>query len=78
MKKGEVKRGFKAFRNTYKDDARALKRLRNCDTCKFQYQDEDTREEVCHNNNVTKFDMVQEENKTYCTYWTPVWAKEER
>jgi rubredoxin len=77
MQRGQVKRGFKAFRNSVKNDRNALRRMRNCKTCKYFYPEDESPEEVCHNNSVTKFDMVYDENVTYCTYWTPNWVKDE-
>lgn len=76
LEKGQVKRGFKAFRSEVKSDKNALRRLRNCKTCKDLYPEEGEKEEVCHNNSVTKFDMVHDGTLTYCTYWKPNWVEE--
>lgn len=76
MEKGTVKKGFKAFRNNIKDDNRKLKQIRNCNTCKYLFKDPDSKEEICHNNSVTSYDMVNEGNIKYCTFWTPVWHKD--
>jgi hypothetical protein len=77
MEKGTIKKGFKAFRNNVKDDNRKLQSLRNCKSCKYLYKDDDVAtEEVCHNNSVTSYDMVDDGNIKYCTFWTPVWHKD--
>lgn len=76
MEKGTIKKGFRAFRSNLKDDNRKLKQIRHCKSCKYYYKDEDTEEEVCHNNSVTSYDMVEKDNLKYCTFWTPVWHKE--
>lgn len=68
MKKGELKRGFKAFRSNAKSNSGTLKRIRSCKSCKF-YDDI----ELCTNNSVTKFDYIEEDNNSYCCYWTPTW-----
>lgn len=77
MEKGAIKKGFKAFRDNVKGDNRKLQSLRNCKSCKYLYKDDDVAtEEVCHNNSVTSYDIVEDGNIKYCTFWTPVWHKD--
>lgn len=76
MKQGTVKRGFKAFRKTVDKDDRKLRAIRNCNNCKYEYSDEGEKEEYCHNNSVTKFDMVDDGTKKFCTYWKPNWIND--
>ncbi len=77
MERGDIKKGFKAFRNNVKDDNRKIQSLRNCKSCKYLYKDDDVAtEEVCHNNSVTSYDIVEDGNTKYCTFWTPVWHKD--
>jgi hypothetical protein len=76
LDKGQVKRGFKAFRGQVKNDRNAMRRIRSCKTCGSNYPSEESEEDTCHNNSVTSFDMVTEGDTTYCTFWTPSWEKE--
>lgn len=77
MKKGQVKRGFKSFRSTVKEDKNGLRRIRNCKTCKFFYPEEGEQEDICHSNSVTKFDIVQEGDLIFCAYWMPSWERDQ-
>lgn len=77
MEKGQVKKGFKPFRKQIEGSNSALRNVRECKTCKYFSNDEESEEEICHNNSVSKYDMTTEESgKTYCTYWTPDWHKD--
>lgn len=76
MEKGVIKKGFKAFRSTIKDDNKKLRQIRACSSCLYQHKSEDDHEEICHNNSVTPFDMVEEGNVKYCTFWKPSWHKD--
>lgn len=54
------------------------KELMSCQTCNYFYQESDDNPvEVCHNSNVTEFDMVNAENRVYCSLWQPVNGKNE-
>lgn len=64
MKKGERKRGFNQFRKQVRDKSTTARQVANCKSCKFF-----NAKEECTNSNVTSFDMVQEEHRTYCTFW---------
>jgi hypothetical protein len=64
MKRGERKRGFNQFRKQVRDKAHMSRNVANCKSCKFFNSDEE-----CTNPNVTEFDMVKEESRTYCTFW---------
>lgn len=76
MERGTIKKGFRVFRNTVKNDYRRLKQIRSCTTCKYFYKDKNSNEEICHNNSVTSYDMTETSNTKYCTFWTPVWIKD--
>lgn len=71
MEKGQVKRGFKHFRNTIKNNPKAIKNIRSCTSCMYFYEDD--LGECCHNNSVTKFDVVEDGERVYCSYWTANW-----
>lgn len=64
MKRGERKRGFNAFRKQVRDKPMKMRQVQNCLSCRFL---DDNKE--CGNPNVTSYDMVYEEHKTYCTFW---------
>lgn len=64
MKKGERKRGFNQFRKTVRDKPSSAKYMADCKSCKFLNQNDE-----CTNSNVTSYDMVTTEEKTYCTFW---------
>lgn len=57
-------RGFNQFRKSVRDKQYMAKSVANCKSCKYLDGDE-----VCTNSNVSKFDMIEEENKTYCNFW---------
>lgn len=65
MKKGERKRGFNSFRKTVRDKPTTSRHVANCMSCKFFNSDSE-----CTNPNVTQYDMVVEDHKTYCSFWT--------
>jgi hypothetical protein len=64
MKRGERKRGFNQFRKQVRDKKGTARQVANCLSCKFY-----TKEEECNNPNVTEFDMVYEDHRTFCTFW---------
>lgn len=64
MKKGERRRGFNQFRKTIRDSSLKARLVADCKSCKF-FNSKDE----CTNGEVTSFDMVQDGNKTYCTFW---------
>lgn len=64
MKAGERRRGFNAFRKQVRDKQTTARVVANCQSCKFL-----NHEDECTNNNVTEYDMVHADNKTYCNYW---------
>ena len=76
MTKTKLGRGFKAFRKEVKDTQYKLKNIRDCRSCNYYYEDTGGDEEYCHNNAVTSYDLVNDENKSYCSFWQPVWIKE--
>lgn len=53
------------------------KGLMSCQTCNFFYQGEGDEYDVCHNDNVTEWDMVDVEFGTTCSLWQPVNGKNE-
>ena len=63
----KITKGFKKVRELVSERG---KYVANCNSCRMFYQGEDDAEECCHNNEVTKFDMVEEENKSFCTFWS--------
>ena len=79
MKNGDVKRGFKNFRKNVTSNQNRLRQIRSCTSCKYYHEedDSDSNEEICHNNAVTSYDMVEEGNVKFCSFWTPIWHKEE-
>lgn len=64
MKKGERKRGFNQFRKQVRDKQGTARVVANCQSCQFFNADEE-----CTNGQVTKYDMVYEDSKTYCNFW---------
>lgn len=73
MRQGEVKRGFKPFRQKVEKSRNAVDSIKNCKTCKYFNEDDE-----CTNSSVTSFDMVKDPIKKveFCTFWTPSWYKE--
>lgn len=61
MKPGEFKRGFKHF--TKHIDGKE-KYIASCTSC-ADWDDK----EGCQNPNVLAYDMIDEDNRTYCNYW---------
>lgn len=51
--------------------------LMSCQTCNYFYQGDNDEYEVCHNSNVTEWDMVNAETRTFCSLWQPVNGKNE-
>lgn len=51
--------------------------MMSCQTCNYFYQDENDDYEVCHNQNVTRFDIIDTEFGTTCSLWQPVNSKNE-
>ncbi|AEZ50492.1 hypothetical protein F400_gp045 [Bacillus phage BCD7] len=64
MKKGERKRGFNQFSKHLRDSPSKAKHVANCQSCVF-FNDDDE----CENTSVTEWDLVKEENRTYCVFW---------
>jgi len=77
MERGELKRGFKPLEHKLKD-TKGLKSIRDCNNCFYMYSDGESKEEYCHNNGVTSYDMCEESNKKYCTFYLPPWSNKER
>ena len=76
MKKGQIEKGFKPYRSIVQEKQGTLKRLRSCSTCESYFSDRGSKEEECHNSNVTKFDVtVEDDGTTYCTFWRPIGMK---
>ena len=61
--------GYKAVRKRMNEYRRGLM---SCQTCNFFYQGENDDYDVCHNNNVTRFEVVETEFGTTCSLWQPV------
>ena len=57
-------RGFNQFRKNVRDKQYIAKSVANCKSCR--YLDD---EGVCGNPSVSKFDLIEEEHKTYCNFW---------
>ena len=51
---------------------------RSCFNCDFYYQAVGDKEEVCQNDNVSKYDMTVTENNAYCIYWAPIKGKKDK
>ena len=72
--KGLFKRGFKPiFRKLMKRS----KYVMGCESCRYFYKGKGDDEELCQNENVTEWDMVNNERTIYCTYWTPCGGEED-
>ena len=65
---GKVKRGFGGLKKQLEGKGNYVA---DCKSCYYFYQDQGEPEEMCHNTNVTKFDMAYDEdkNRTFCTFW---------
>lgn len=63
------KQGYKPIR---KEMSKRHRGLMCCKTCNFFYQGENDEYDVCHNDNVTEWDMVEVEFGTTCSLWQPV------
>jgi hypothetical protein len=72
MKKGETGRGFNSFRKHVEKKGNS-RYFASCQSCKFHDD-----EEGCQNNEVTAFDVVKEEGRTYCAYWRGLEAESSR
>ena len=46
--------------------------IQDCSNCQFFDVADGEKYEMCHNVNVTKWDMVQTEYGEYCSYWQPI------
>ena len=57
-------RGFNQFRKLVRDKPSTAKYVANCQSCKFLNANDE-----CTNNNVTQYDIVEEEGKTFCAFW---------
>lgn len=65
MKRGERRVGFNQFRKTVRDKPALTRNVANCLSCKFL-----NHEGECTNSNVTLYDMVQEDHRKYCSFWS--------
>ena len=74
MKPGEFSKGFKDVRKHIGENKGTIRAVRSCNSCEHLKEDE-----LCHNPNVTSFDMTVEEEsgKKYCSYWRLNGVKEE-
>ncbi len=70
----KLTRGFKDVRKKINATKGSIRSVRSCASCKYFYDGGDG-EETCHNSGVTPFDITEEDNKTYCTFYTPIGAK---
>ncbi|MBO8161080.1 MAG: hypothetical protein H0Z24_05540 [Thermosipho sp. (in: Bacteria)] len=43
--------------------------FRNCNNCRYYYQLEGEDEEYCQNEKVLEYDIIVENDRTYCLYW---------
>ena len=66
-------RGFNVSRKKAK---KGIKYLRSCFNCNYFYKAVGDEDEVCQNPNVSEYDLVVDNNRVYCTYWSPI--KEEK
>lgn len=73
MKQGQIKKGFKPFRQKVEKSRNSVDVIKSCRSCKYLSEDD-----ICLNTSVTSFDMVKDTVKKveYCTFWTPSWHKE--
>lgn len=67
MKKGEVKRGFNQMRKMIRDRPSSVQYIANCLYC-LHYDEE----KGCTNGNVTLYDVVQDGDREFCSYWSGV------
>lgn len=73
--KGKFTKGFKGVRDIVSEKG---KYVANCNSCVCFYQGGEDAEECCHNNEVTKYDMCYDTNKTYCSFWNCERNKEKK
>ena len=66
LEKGQIKKGFNLINNHIKNKEAFIA---DCKSCDYFYADRGKKEEYCHHNGVTKFDMCQVNERTYCIYW---------
>jgi hypothetical protein len=59
----------RGFDGVIKNSASKRRFIATCDSCKFFYSERGAEDEFCHNGNVTDYDMVYTEDRTYCGYW---------
>ena len=57
-------RGFNQFRKVVRDKAGTARAVANCKSCQYLNANDE-----CTNPNVSKYDIVEEDNKMYCVYW---------
>lgn len=70
-----LERGFKALHKRYNENKRKMSNIKDCQSCQSYFADNEEDKEYCHNNSVTEFDIIIDNNRTYCVYWSPIWAK---
>lgn len=71
---GKLSRGFNSFRKNMKAGKKNFQ-SRSCKSCTYFYSNSESEEESCHNNGVTPYDMVDEGNNQFCSFWTPQWSE---
>ena len=73
MSKKRTKEKNKLFSVGYKEVRKRMdkrsKFLMSCRSCRYFYQGKDEDYELCHNNSVTQYDMVNTPTNFYCTFW---------
>lgn len=74
-KKSITSKGYKELRKVQKR-AKSYRNQRNCVTCRYAIEDE-ALNIICNNNGVLPYDLVEEDNLTYCGYWLPYWYENE-
>lgn len=65
--------GFNQVKKEVSKTQSSLRSARSCKSCTYYYDTPDEDIETCHNNAVTEFDYIQEDNKSYCCFWSPIW-----
>lgn len=63
---GTTSRGYRESR--IRTD-KGAKFTRSCFNCDYYYKTMDDEGEVCQNPNVTRYDIVSDGTKVYCSYW---------
>ena len=72
----KLSRGFKNVRKKINETKGTIRSVRSCASCDYFFIGDDG-EEICHNSAVTSFDITEEENKTYCTFYLPIGVKKD-